>query len=69
MIKKQRQIQVVRIYLLMSLSRGYSSTIFDSLLGYQDIKIVKGGDIEVKILYLLKEHSIAFIYDIMNYVV
>ena len=29
----------------------YSSTTFESLLGYQDIEIVKGGDIETKIVY------------------
>ena len=35
----------------------YSSTTFDSSLGYQDIEIVKGGDIETKIVYLVKGHS------------
>jgi len=39
------------------LKYGYSSTIFDSSLGYQDIEIVKGGDIETKIVYLVKGHS------------
>ena len=31
--------------------------IFESSLGYQDIEIVKGGDIETKIVYLVKGHS------------
>jgi hypothetical protein len=35
----------------------YSSTTFDSPLGYKDIKIVKGRDIETKIVYLVKGHS------------
>ena len=35
----------------------YSSTTFDSSLGYQDIEIVKGGDIETKRVYLVKGHS------------
>jgi hypothetical protein len=47
----------------------YSSTIFDSSLGYQDIKIVKGGDIETKIVYLVKGYSTMLMYNIMEYVV
>ena len=47
----------------------YSSTTFDSSLGYQDIEIVKGGDIETKIVYLVKGHSTVLIYDIMDYVI
>ena len=35
----------------------YSSTTFDSPLGYKDIKIVKGWNIETKIVYLVKGHS------------
>jgi len=35
----------------------YSSTTFESSLGYQDIEIVKGGDIETKRVYLVKGHS------------
>jgi len=31
---------------------------FDSILGYQDIEIVNGGDIETKIVYLVKRYSI-----------
>ena len=37
----------------------YSSTTFDSALGYQDIEIVEGGDVETKIRYLAKEHPAA----------
>jgi hypothetical protein len=47
----------------------YSSTIFDSSLGYQNIEIVKGGDIETKIVYLVKGYSTMLIYNIMEYVV
>jgi hypothetical protein len=47
----------------------YSSTTFDSSIGYQDIEIVKGGDIETKIVYLVKGHSTVLIYDIMDYVI
>ena len=47
----------------------YSSTTFDSSLGYQDIEIVKGGDIETKIVYIVKGYSTMFIYNIMEYVV
>jgi hypothetical protein len=35
----------------------YEANTFDSSLGHQDIKIVKGGDIETKIVYLVKGHS------------
>ena len=35
----------------------YSSKTFDSSLVYQDIEIVKGGDLETKIVYLVKGHS------------
>ena len=47
----------------------YSSTTFDSSLGYQDIEIVKGGDIETKIVYLIKGYSTMLIYNIIDYVV
>jgi hypothetical protein len=33
---------------------------FGSSLGYQDIEIVKGGDIETKIVYLVKGHPTHF---------
>ncbi len=39
------------------LNYEYSSTTFDISLGYQDIEIVKGGDIETIIVYLVKGHS------------
>ena len=35
----------------------YSPTTFDSSLGYQDVEIVKGGNIETKIVYLVKGNS------------
>ncbi len=53
----------------MGLSVSISSKTFDSSLGYQDIEIVKGGDIETKIVYLVKRYSIMLIYNIMDYVV
>ncbi len=51
------------------LNYEYSSTTFDSSLCYQDIEIVKGGDIETKIVYLVKGHSTVLICDIMDYVI
>ncbi len=47
----------------------YSSTTFDSSLYFQDVEIVKGRDIETKIVYLVKGHSTNLIYNIMDYVV
>ncbi len=35
---------------------AHCTNTFDSSLGYQDIEVVKGGDIEIKILYLVKGH-------------
>jgi hypothetical protein len=34
----------------------HNTTTFNNSLGRQDIKIVKGGDIESKIVYLIKGH-------------
>ncbi len=34
----------------------HDANTFDSYLGYQDIEIVKCGDIETKIVYLVKGH-------------
>jgi hypothetical protein len=34
----------------------YNSITFDSSLGYQDIQIVNGGEIETKMVYLVKGH-------------
>lgn len=34
----------------------YISTAFDISLGYQDIKIIKGGETETRIVYLVKGH-------------
>jgi len=36
------------------LKYGYNSMTFDSSLGYQDIEVVNGGEIETKIVYLVK---------------
>ena len=48
---------MVRIWLPYGLKYEYSSKTFDSSLGYQDIEIVKGGDIETIIVYLVKGDS------------
>jgi len=40
------------------LKYGYNSITFDSSLGYQDIEVVNGGEIETKIVYLVKGHPI-----------
>jgi hypothetical protein len=53
----------------MGLSVSISSTTFDSSVGYRDIEIVKVGDIETKIVYLVKGYSSMLIYNIMDYVV
>ena len=42
------------------LKYGYNSMPFDSLLGYQAIEIVNGGEIETIIIYLVKGHSTYF---------
>ncbi len=34
----------------------HCTNMFDSSLGYQDIEVVKGVDIEIKIVYLVKGH-------------
>jgi hypothetical protein len=36
------------------LKYGYNSMTFDSSLGYQDIEVVNGGEIETKIVSLVK---------------
>jgi hypothetical protein len=38
------------------LKYGHNSITFDSLLGYQDIEVFNGGEIETKIVYLVNKH-------------
>jgi hypothetical protein len=40
-----------------ALKSGHDANTFDSLLGYQDIEVINGGEIETKIVYLVKGHS------------
>ena len=43
-----------------SLKYEHDANTFDSTLGYQDLEIVKGGDIETKKVYLVKVNPTHF---------
>jgi len=47
-------------FIAAGLKYGYNPVTFDNSLGYQDIEIAKGGDIESKKVYLVKGHPTHF---------